>query len=127
MGRGVLLALMGLLAVLASASAAMAATPQDVYRDFAADGELNASYPRSVLEATLQDASLQEYAVAEVAQQLKPEIQRVLGAEEEQQAGGALPFTGSELALFTLVGMALLGGGLLLRLSARHKKPKPRP
>jgi hypothetical protein len=125
MGRG-LLGLIGLFAVLlATASAAMAATPQDVYNDFAADGELNAPYSRSVLERTLQDPSLQEYGGVEAVQQLRPEVERLLRTEEQQSAGGALPFTGTELALFTIVGMALLGAGLLLRLSARHKKPKP--
>lgn len=38
------------------------------------------------------------------------------------RASGTLPFTGIQLALFTLVGLALVGTGLLLRSTA---KPKP--
>jgi hypothetical protein len=37
-------------------------------------------------------------------------------------ARGTLPFTGAQLALFAVVGLALLGTGLLLRSTAR---PKP--
>lgn len=38
------------------------------------------------------------------------------------QSSGSLPFTGAQLAIFAIVGAALLGGGLLLRLTARQKK-----
>jgi hypothetical protein len=34
---------------------------------------------------------------------------------------GALPFTGAELALFALVGLALIASGLLLRTTARQR------
>lgn len=38
---------------------------------------------------------------------------------------GTLPFTGAELAVFAVVGAALLGGGLLLRLTARQRRTQP--
>ena len=34
---------------------------------------------------------------------------------------GGLPFTGAQLGLFTIVGLALVGSGLLLRLTGRKK------
>jgi hypothetical protein len=34
---------------------------------------------------------------------------------------GTLPFTGAELGIFAIVGLALIGGGILLRQTARHK------
>ncbi|HEY3020412.1 MAG TPA: hypothetical protein VGJ32_09470, partial [Solirubrobacteraceae bacterium] len=37
------------------------------------------------------------------------------------RTSGALPFTGAELALFAVVGLALIGCGLLLRTTARHR------
>jgi hypothetical protein len=37
------------------------------------------------------------------------------------KTAGTLPFTGAELTVFALVGLALLGGGFLLRLTARQK------
>jgi hypothetical protein len=41
------------------------------------------------------------------------------------KSSGTLPFTGAELGVFAVVGAALLGGGLLLRLSARHRRSEP--
>jgi hypothetical protein len=38
---------------------------------------------------------------------------------------GTLPFTGAELALFALVGLALIGSGLLLRTTARDRSHQP--
>jgi hypothetical protein len=38
------------------------------------------------------------------------------------KSSGALPFTGAELGIFAVVGIALLTGGLLLRLTARQKR-----
>jgi LPXTG-motif cell wall-anchored protein len=36
-------------------------------------------------------------------------------------ASGELPFTGAQLAIFTIVGLALIGGGVLLRSSGRSR------
>jgi hypothetical protein len=44
------------------------------------------------------------------------------GAQGEVQGGGALPFTGLDLALIVLGGAALLVTGLLLRRAARSPK-----
>lgn len=38
----------------------------------------------------------------------------------ETRTTGTLPFTGAELAIFAIVGAALIGGGLLLRVSSRQ-------
>ncbi len=38
---------------------------------------------------------------------------------------GTLPFTGAELALFLIVGLALIGAGFLLRLTARQRPTRP--
>lgn len=35
---------------------------------------------------------------------------------------GTLPFTGAELTIFTIVGLALIAGGLLLRITGRQKR-----
>jgi hypothetical protein len=55
----------------------------------------------------------------------------VLGAQSPNQSAaaplattktsGTLPFTGAELGLFALVGLALVGSGLLLRTTAKHR------
>jgi hypothetical protein len=46
----------------------------------------------------------------------------VAGTPLKTTKSGTLPFTGSELGIFTVVAFALLGMGLLLRASGREKK-----
>lgn len=42
------------------------------------------------------------------------------------KTSGTLPFTGAQLSLFLLVGLALVATGLMLRTTARpRQKPKP--
>ena len=38
---------------------------------------------------------------------------------------GGLPFTGAQLGFFTVVGLALVGSGVLLRLTARKRPSSP--
>jgi hypothetical protein len=56
----------------------------------------------------------------------KPVLHQVAGASKTQQkpaaaaapashVSGALPFTGLQLGVFVLIGIALIGGGLLVR------------
>jgi hypothetical protein len=40
------------------------------------------------------------------------------------RSSGTLPFTGAELAVFAVVGAALVAGGLLLRASTRRREPQ---
>lgn len=119
--------------VLATAAAllltgtASAATPRQIYRDYADNGRLDHTYSQSDLRAALRDALLQGYG-GTASSGLKPAVQKrlvapsgggVLGARKTKQASpGApmgvaaarptLPFTGIDLALIAA------GGGLLL-------------
>lgn len=116
-------AVVAVVGVLAS-SAALAASPRQVYADFADNGRLDATYSQSDLRVTLNSASLLGYEDSGTVGRMNAEIKRNLGAGAPagaQQslgatgsAGGALPFTGFDLAL--IVGGALfllvLGGGL---------------
>jgi hypothetical protein len=112
-------ALVGLLV----SSAAFAASPRQIYADFADNGRLDATYTRADLEATLRSATLGGYEDSGTVGRMKTEIKRKLGggapAGAQQSlrstgSGGALPFTGFDLAL--IVGGALfllvLGGGM---------------
>ena len=58
------------------------------------------------------------------AQAAKPQPQAGVAGEQsplrETRTTGTLPFTGAELAIFAIVGAALIGGGILLRVSSRH-------
>ena len=119
----VVTAIVALVGTLVS-SAALAASPRQVYADFADNGRLDATYTRADLEAALRNATLGGYEDAGTVGRMKTEIKKKLGggapagAQEDLAqtgaAGGALPFTGFDLAL--IVGGALfllaLGGGL---------------
>jgi hypothetical protein len=130
------LATIGVAAVLAAPAGA--ATPAQIYKDFASHGKLTKSYSQSDLRATLRDASVEGYGSPTVVVMLRPVIQEqltqpttsgVLGAQKTvtrrplaaTAQRGTLPFTGMQLTLFVLVGGGLLASGLLLRASARGR------
>jgi hypothetical protein len=112
-------------AILVGAPGALAATPADIYRDLADNGELNGTYTRAEMRAFLQNAPVQGYGNAVVT----PGAAVVtLGAADAAAADpvdadvvtvGALPFTGADLGVLGAVGGLLLVGGVLLRVSAR--------
>jgi cell division septation protein DedD len=120
-------------AALLAAPAALAATPQQIYRDAATHGKLTRNYSAAQLQAALKDATVQGYGghVVKVVIQ-KGAVQRIVtgpsgGVAGAQQSLGAaharntLPFTGAQLWLFALVGLALIAGGALLKTTARQK------
>lgn len=99
-----------------------AASPGEIYKDFAQNGQLSGPYSRAELEAALKDAIAEGYGAPPGAT-LKPAVQQAirhsatLGAQKEiGRTGtlGALPFTGVDLGLIALggAGLLLLGGGL---------------
>lgn len=123
--RGVtVLAVIALLA----APAALAATPEQIYRDFADDSRLDGRYTVSELQAALQSPIIQGYGRADVVTQLRPTIQRQVAAQQQQQPleeaveRGGLPFTGLDLALLTAGGLFLLAFGVSLRRLAKAKQ-----
>lgn len=104
-------------------SAALAASPRQIYYDFADNGRLDVAYSPRDLQATLTNAEIQGYGDTAVVAPMKAEIKRKLGAGKpvgaqqvlgETAESGSLPFTGLDLAL--IVGGALvlllIGGGL---------------
>jgi hypothetical protein len=106
---------------------AYGATPDQIYKDFADNGRLDVNYSKSELKRALQDATVQGYGspvvVAKMKQKKKP-TGGVAGKKNPPgavKAKGGLPFTGAQLGLFTVVGLALIGSGLLLRLTGRKK------
>ena len=147
--------------------AALAATPEDIYRDLADNGKLDGAYTQAEVQAFLQSASVQGYGnpiVVTVPPAVSPPAgeqpavtpatpaapaaptsgvagtnKTIVNASAQPAAApttgvagvqtpltqtataDTLPFTGSELGLFALVGAALLLGGLALRASARRR------
>lgn len=100
-------------------SAAAAASPRDIYRDWADNGRLDRTYSTRDLQGALSDTTLQGYRkqgfVPAVVKQLgKPKKQAVPAISRTSKSPGTLPFTGFDIAL--LVGGAavllLVGGGM---------------
>ncbi|MFH1833877.1 MAG: hypothetical protein ABH877_02540 [bacterium] len=102
--------ILGLLCVLAISlvvtSVALAATPQEIYEDYADDGVLNgpnAPYSDEDMKAYQNDATLHQYG------------EPVNGRDE-------FPFTGFQLMMAGVVAVVLVGGGIALRRLSRSQK-----
>jgi hypothetical protein len=107
-------------AALVALPGALAATPQEIYKDYADNGRLDKTYPRADLEKALQNALLQEYQGTEtggIESEIRQKISGVAGARQT----GKLPFTGVDLALMAFGGTSLLLLGAGLRRFARTK------
>jgi hypothetical protein len=104
------------LAALALGGTAGAATPTQIYKDYADNGRLDGNYSRSELNAALKDAVLQGYGNQVVEAGLGP----AAGNKNVAGRGGTLPFTGTDLALMVLGGGALVILGLALRRLGRR-------
>jgi hypothetical protein len=104
-------------AMLGLVPSALAATPQQIYRDYAQHGRLTHNYSRSDLQRALRDAALQGYPRVGV----QGAVQQALGAQAVKSQGG-LPFTGLDLALMAAGGAALLAAGTGMRALGRAKK-----
>ena len=96
---------------------AYAATPQDIYNDYAADGHLNGTYTNAELEAYLNDATIHQYGDESVTGPLDTLVKQMLSTTEQRQT---FPFTGAEMLVVALGGLALISGGVLLRRSAKR-------
>jgi hypothetical protein len=120
--RRLVLACASVLAIGAFSAPALAATPDEIYRDFARNGRISAQYSRAELEAALKDALVEGYGAPAGAAMLPAVRQQihasgVLGAQKQVARTGALPFTGVDLGLIALGGGGLLVlGGSLRRL-----------
>lgn len=114
-------------AALLAAPAAFAATPEQIYRDFEADRQLDGQYTIAELQAVLQSPIVQGYGERQVVTELRPTIERQVAAQqplEEAVEREGLPFTGLDLALLTAGGLFLLAFGFSLRRLAKAKQQK---
>jgi hypothetical protein len=112
------------------APGALGATPQQIYKDYADNGRLDTSYSSADLKRALNDAVLQGYPNPSSGAGLAPTIKKKLSSgvaaspkslPAAKRAGGALPFTGLDLALMVSGGLGLLMLGAGLRRFARSK------
>lgn len=123
MCRGALTAAVAALIALHAAANAGAATPQQIYRDLADNGQLNGTYSRADIERAFgSNPSIPSYARPVGEPQRTPQVTRSAPAESGSgETGASLPFTGLDAALFGAVSapLLLLGAGMR-RLARGH-------
>jgi hypothetical protein len=116
MGKRILILILGVLAItLLMTTAALAATPQDIYNDYADNGKLDNHYTDAELRAYLNDATLHQYGDRDKIDQLDDLVNNLLTRDE-------FPFTGFQLMIAGIVAVALVGGGIALRRLSRPQK-----
>jgi hypothetical protein len=100
---------------------AAAATPGQIYRDYADNGRIDGAYSTADLKAAQMNASVQGYGNPNVTVGIKGAIaERIAPARPAAPLGrsavrSTLPFTGLDLALLVAGGAGLLLLGAALR------------
>jgi len=124
-------------AALIAAMGAFAATPQEIYRDYADNGRLDGNYSPADLEQALKNAAVQQYGKPATGG-LKPAVEEEIddnggatggsaggqaggGTPPPVQSSGGLPFTGLDLGLMTVGALGLILLGVALRRVARQR------
>jgi hypothetical protein len=116
MVKRLLILVLGVLAItLLMTTVALAATPQDIYDDYADNGKLDKTYTDAELRAYLNDASLHQYGKPTIIDRLDDLVNDMLTRDE-------FPFTGFQLMIAGIVAVALVGGGIALRRFTRPQK-----
>ena len=106
-----------LVVVGAFAGVALAASPQDIYNDWVADGTLDGTYTDAELQAYLADATLDQYGDPAILTALDAVVRGLI-----QEDRGEFPFTGVQMGLMALAVAVLLSGGLGLRRLGRSRQ-----
>ncbi|MBU2601255.1 MAG: hypothetical protein KKA32_03715 [Actinobacteria bacterium] len=97
------------------AGTALAATPQEIYDDYAADGRLDGDYTRAEIDAVFSDPVLAQYGDPDILDRLKSYV----NASDSDRS--VFPFTGSQMLMIFGGGVVLVGLGVLLRRGRREE------
>jgi hypothetical protein len=103
--------------LLAGASTALAATPRQIYNDYATHGRLTHHYSKADLQRALQSTMLKGYSHGH-GPGLKTQVTAKV---QSPTTHGGLPFTGMDLGLITFGAVVLLMFGATLRRFARAR------
>ncbi len=116
--------------LLVLASVTLAATPRDIYNDYAVDGRLDGPYTKAEVEAYLNDATVRQYGDVGTLGSLDALLQGALPYLEsgdtladalakatagETGGRGSFPFTGLPLVALALGALGVLSGIALRR------------
>ncbi len=114
MKKTALLMLMFVVLMLVFVPSALAATPQDIYDDYADNLKLDGTYTPEELKAYLNDPVIHQYG--------KPDITEPLDSLIRQQLKDrpTFPFTGFQILLVSAGAVALIVIGVLLRRQSRR-------
>jgi hypothetical protein len=108
--------------VLAFSGIALAATPQDIYYDYAADQKLDGTYTNAELQAYLADPWVDQYGDPAVITLLDGVVAGLIASpSDDGDNRGEFPFTGAQFALLALAAVALVGGGVGLSRLGRSR------
>jgi hypothetical protein len=109
------------------AQVAGAATPAQIYRDYADNGRIDGAYSTADLKAAQTNAAVQGYGNPNVTVGFKGAVATRIAATRPAASLGAanvrstLPFTGIDLALLVAGGAGLLLLGAALRRLGRNR------
>ena len=104
---------------------APAVSTSAIVKDVAKDGKVDGHYTIAQLKSALKNPLLKQYggqgAVESVLTEMKP-AKATPAVADEPATGNTnnLPFTGSDVILFAIVGGGLLAAGLVLRRFGRR-------
>jgi hypothetical protein len=116
MGKILLVIVTAVVLVLGISGVALAATPWEIYQDYAADGDLDGNYTDAELQAYLNDPLVDQYGVPSIVAELDALVTRLLTDDQDE-----FPMTGAQLALIGIGALALVGVGLGLRRLSRSR------
>jgi hypothetical protein len=114
MRKAILLAGAVLLFVLMLSGVALAATPQDIYNDYADNGKLDNQYTDEELQAYLDDAYIHQYGDPTIVAELDKLVTEMLGTDE-------FPMTGAQIGLIAVIAVILIAAGIFLRRMTRKR------
>jgi hypothetical protein len=121
----VLIAIAALVMVLGLSGVALAygTTPQDIYNDYADNGQLDNTYTDAELQAYLDDALIDQYGDPTVVTELDALVTRLLQTNTDPNTDptSVFPMTGAQLMLIGIGALALVGVGLGLRRVGRSR------
>jgi hypothetical protein len=135
MRKAILLIATVALFVLAFSSVALAASPQDIYNDYAQDKKLDGTYTVAELRAYLGDAGVRQYGATAVLAELDGVVKGLIALAEAGTDGqtpgttakpgtdgrSSYPFTGAELLIVALGGIALIGAGTVINRLGKNR------